>query len=84
MSEGHPKVLMVYWIDACSWGGLWSEEDAAALEPVIMLTVGVLVADKPTCYVLAAERQSNDGQVRHVFTIPKELVTEVYEVEAAE
>lgn len=80
-----PRVLMVYWRDAASYGSeLWSQEDAAKLGPVEMLTVGVLVADNDDCYVLAAEYQAIDGRVRSVLTIPKVCVIDVYEVEGGD
>lgn len=77
----HSPIVIIHWWDAASWGNsLHTRTDAGDLGLIPLWTVGFLVAEKKDCFLIAGEEQAEDGRFRHIVSVPKNEIIEMWEV----
>ena len=73
------KIVEVNWTDACSTNGYYDKDHPEKNDPVICKTVGHLISKNKKAVVLASE-YFDDGDKRHIHTIPRKMVNSIREL----
>jgi len=75
------RIVLVEWDDAASNSGYYDQEHPEKFEPVRCRTVGHFISKDKKAIVIASE-VFDDGDKRHIHTIPKKMIVKVMELKS--
>jgi hypothetical protein len=76
--KGECQCVLVRWTDITSYDGSWMGlEEAKALKPAQMETLGWIIRSDETYIVLASTMDANEDVVGNVNAIPRAVISEI-------
>uniref|UniRef100_A0A6M3KVG4 Uncharacterized protein n=1 Tax=viral metagenome TaxID=1070528 RepID=A0A6M3KVG4_9ZZZZ len=73
------RIVLVEWDDACSNSGYYDKDHPEKFNPVRCKTVGHLITKDRKSVVISGE-VFDDGDRRHIHTIPRKMVVKITEL----
>ena len=77
------KAIKIEWIDSCASNTAWSllEEFEGDIEPIKIVSFGVLIQETEDCVTIAQNYGLNPKQACSLMTIPKGCIKKITDIE---